>query len=117
MKKENSTNSLNQKAINATCGTAATLTVISGRWKVNILWYLLEGKKRYSELRDKLPGISERILVMKLKEMEADGLISRTVYPEVPPRVEYEMTELGMSLERMLRAIDDWGNDYRKKII
>jgi DNA-binding HxlR family transcriptional regulator len=117
MKKENSTNSLNQKVIEATCGTAVTLALISGRWKMNILWQLLEGKMRYSDLRNSIPNISERMLVMQLKEMEKDNLISRTVYPEVPPRVVYELTELGLSLEPMLKSIDDWGNEYRKKII
>lgn len=101
----------------ATCGTAVTLALISGRWKMNILWQLLEGKMRYSDLRNSISNISERMLVMQLREMEKDNLVVRTVYPEVPPRVEYELTELGLSMEPMLKSIEDWGNEYRKKIV
>lgn len=116
MKKENSTNSINQKIINATCGTAVTLALISGRWKLNILWQLLEGKLRYGDIKKRIPNISERMLAMQLKEMEADGLVTRTVYPEVPPRVDYELTDLGLSMEPMLRSIDEWGDNYREAI-
>lgn len=113
MKKENSTNSLNQRIINATCGTAVTLALISGRWKLNILWQLLEGRQRYGDIRKKIPNISERMLAMQLKGLETDGLIIRTVYPEVPPRVEYELSPLGRTMEPMLRSIDEWGNTYK----
>ena len=114
MKKENSTNAINQKVINATCGTAVTLALISGRWKLNILWQLLDGKLRYKEIRHKIPNISERMLAMQLRELENDGLVSRHVYPEVPPRVEYELTPLGRTMEPMLRSIDEWGDAYRQ---
>lgn len=116
MKKENSTNSINQKIINATCGTAVTLALISGRWKPNILWQLLEGKLRYGDIKKRIPNISERMLAMQLKEMEADGLVTRTVHAEVPPRVDYELTNLGLSMEPMLRSIDEWGDSYREAI-
>lgn len=116
MKKENSTNSINQKIINATCGTAVTLALISGRWKPNILWQLLEGKLRYGDIKKRIPNISERMLAMQLKEMEADGLVTRTVHAEVPPRVDYELTGLGLSMEPMLRSIDEWGDNYRETI-
>ena len=113
MKKENSTHSLNEKVINASCGTAVTLALISGRWKPTILWQLLEGRLRYGDIKKRIPGISERMLAMQLKSLEADGLVIRTVYPEVPPRVEYELSPLGLTMEPMLRSIDEWGDAYK----
>lgn len=115
MKKESSTNSINQRSITANCGTAVTLALISGRWKINILWLLLDGKRRYTDIRNGLPGISERMLSLQLREMEKDGLMSRTVFPEVPPRVEYELTKLGLSMQPVLQSIDDWGDMYSKE--
>lgn len=80
--------------------------------EINILSYLLnEGKLRYSELRKRLVGISERMLIAKLKELEHDKLINRIVYQQVPPKVEYELTELGRSLEEILNLMDRWGED------
>ena len=114
MKKENSTNAINQKIINATCGTAVTLALISGRWKLNILWQLLDGRLRYKEIRFRIPSISERMLAMQLRDLESDGLVNRHVFPEVPPRVEYELTPLGRTMEPMLRSIDEWGDTYRE---
>lgn len=110
MRKENSTNSINEKQLNQNCGISATLSLIGGRWKINILSYLLtEGRLRYSELRTRLVGISERMLIAKLKELEQDGLVNRIVYPQVPPKVEYELTELGLSLKTILELMDEWG--------
>lgn len=109
MRKESSTNTLNKKSINETCDLAHTISLIGGRWKPSILWRLLSGKMRYSELRKALPNVSERILVLQLRELEKDGLIKRIVYAEVPPRVEYEVTALGQSMKPMLKAILDWG--------
>lgn len=110
MRKENSTNSINEKHLNQHCGISATLSLIGGRWKINILSYLLnDGRLRYSELRARLEGISERMLIAKLKELEQDGLVSRIVYPQVPPKVEYELTELGLSLQEILELMDRWG--------
>src|SRR5690606_10237213 len=81
-----------------------------GRWKINILSYLLnEDKLRYNELRKRLVGISERMLIAKLKELEKDGLVNRIVYQQVPPKVEYELTELGTSLQEILYLMDKWG--------
>jgi DNA-binding HxlR family transcriptional regulator len=114
MRKETSTNALNEEAINAGCGVAYTLALIGGRWKPNILWRLLRGKCRYNELRRSIEGVSERILVMQLRELERDQLIKRTVYPEVPPKVEYELTTMGWSMEPMLQSISDWGEVHRK---
>ncbi|QNL49322.1 winged helix-turn-helix transcriptional regulator [Olivibacter sp. SDN3] len=117
MKKLSSTNTLNEKKINATCGMGYALSLIGGRWKSNILWRLLnEGKIRYSTLRKLIPDISERMLVAQLRELEADQLINRIIYPEVPPRVEYELTELGQSMHDMLKNISDWGEMHRNVV-
>lgn len=115
MRKKSSTNSLNEKKINASCGMGYALSLIGGRWKTNILWRLLtDGRARYSALRKAIPEISERMLVTQLRELEADQLINRIVYPEVPPRVEYELTELGRSMEPMFQSISNWGETHRK---
>jgi DNA-binding HxlR family transcriptional regulator len=92
---------------------AYTLDLIGGRWKPNILWALLDGKLRYSELKKVIPDVSERILVLQLRELEKDGLITRLVYAEVPPRVEYELTNDGQSMKPMLECISDWGDKHR----
>jgi DNA-binding HxlR family transcriptional regulator len=116
MRKESSTNALNEQKINKNCGMAYTLTLIGGRWKPTILWRLLNGKMRYSELRKSIPEASERILVLQLRELEKNGLLSRVVFPEVPPRVEYELTPLGLSMQSMLEGISDWGDSYRQQV-
>lgn len=109
-RKENSTNNINETYWKGHCGIAFTLSVIGGRWKINILSYLLhEERLRYGELRKRLVGISERMLIAKLKELEQDKLINRIVYQQVPPKVEYELTALGRSLEKILVLMDEWG--------
>ena len=115
MRKESSTNTLNRNKITSNCGMAYTLDVIGGRWKPTILWSLLNGKLRYSELKKSIPDVSERILVHQLRELEKDGLINRLVYAEVPPRVEYELTKDGASLQPMLQIISEWGDLHRPK--
>src|SRR5882757_9147714 len=116
MKKNNSTNALNQKQINETCGMAFSLTVIGGRWKPAILCRLLFGPMRYGELKKSIEGISERMLVAQLRELEKDQIVQRHVYPEVPPRVEYKLTPLGHTMKPMLDAMSDWGNMHRSKM-
>lgn len=109
MRKQSSTNTRNKNAIDAHCGMAHTLSLIGGRWKPGILMRLLEGKLRYNELRRGLAGVSERMLVLQLRELESDGLIRRIVYAEVPPRVEYELTADGRSMQALLESLSDWG--------
>jgi DNA-binding HxlR family transcriptional regulator len=116
MKKENSSNAINGRQLRGDCGTAYTLSLIGGRWKPSILWRLLDGPTRYSELKKGISGVSERVLVLQLRELERDGLISRIIYPEVPPRVEYELTALGYSMENLLQAISDWGVKHRQSV-
>ena len=99
-----------KKAIS--CPVETTLGIIGGRWKVLVLHELLGGVRRFNELDRKLPGISNRTLSRQLRELEADGVVHRKVYRQVPPKVEYRLTELGESLEPILLAMHDWGASY-----
>ncbi|MEV0609957.1 helix-turn-helix domain-containing protein [Polymorphospora rubra] len=99
------------------CGIDAAMDVVSGKWKSLILWELHNhGTRRFGELRRGLPGVSEKMLIQHLREMEEDGLISREVYREVPPRVEYALTGHGRSLNAALRALGDWGTERRERL-
>ncbi|MBE1533929.1 winged helix-turn-helix transcriptional regulator [Actinomadura algeriensis] len=94
------------------CGIDAALDVVGGKWKGLILWELDErGTRRFAELRRALPGVSEKMLTQHLREMEQDGLVHRTVYAEVPPRVEYGLTEHGRALNKALEPLGDWGRE------
>jgi DNA-binding HxlR family transcriptional regulator len=86
--------------------------VIGGKWKGVILFYLLDGPRRFSDLKRRLPDVTQRMLTLQLRELEADGVIHREVYPQVPPKVEYSLTEFGASLEPILILMRDWGSDY-----
>lgn len=116
MRKETSTNALNEKQINDTCGMAYSLSIIGGRWKPAILCRLTHSKMRYSDLKNSIASISERMLVSQLRELETDQIIKRIVYPVVPPKVEYELTALGETMKTMLQAMSDWGNMHRKAV-
>ncbi|HLR93272.1 MAG TPA: helix-turn-helix domain-containing protein [Jiangellaceae bacterium] len=92
------------------CGIDAALDVVSGKWKGLILWELdAHGTRRFAELRRGLPGVSEKMLTQHLREMEQDGLVHRMVYAEVPPRVEYSLTEHGQTLNKALEPLGAWG--------
>jgi DNA-binding HxlR family transcriptional regulator len=94
------------------CGIDAAMDVVSGKWKVLILWELNEhGVRRFAELRRGLPGVSEKMLTQHLREMEEDGLVRREVYREVPPKVEYSLTEHGRSLNAALAPLGAWGTE------
>lgn len=97
------------------CPVETTLTLISDKWKVLILRDLLTGTKRFGELKKSLGGVSQTVLTSQLRQMEASGLLTRKVYAEVPPRVEYTLTELGYSLQPVLEAMSDWGEAYKKR--
>ncbi len=97
------------------CPVETTLMLISDKWKVLILRDLLSGTKRFSELKRSIGSVSQKVLTAQLRQMEASGLLSRTVYPEVPPRVEYTLTELGHSLKPVLDAMWDWGTQYKER--
>ncbi|MBW4611347.1 MAG: helix-turn-helix transcriptional regulator [Hassallia sp. WJT32-NPBG1] len=98
------------------CSVEATLDVIGGRWKGVILFHLLEGTKRFNELQRMVKGCTQRMLTLQLRELERDGVVKRTVYAEVPPKVEYSLTEFGRSLEPILLLMRDWGDKYISKL-
>lgn len=98
------------------CPVELTLSVIGGKWNVLILRDLLPGTKRFGELRRSLGGVSQKVLTDRLREMEARSLLSRRVYAEVPPRVEYSLTDLGRSLAPVLAAMQAWGDAHRAEL-
>ena len=91
------------------CAMDITMDYIGGKWKTVVLWYLRKDRKRFSELRKLIPNITEKMLSLQLKDLENDGLVKRKVYPEVPPRVEYYLTDFGKTLLPMLEEIAKWG--------
>ena len=96
------------------CPVEATLELIGGKWKGVILFHLLQGTHRFSELKRKLPSITQRMLTKQLRELEENGLVLRRVHAEVPPRVEYSLTPLGDSLRPVVLALREWGAAYRR---
>ena len=97
------------------CPVETTLTLISDKWKVLILRDLMPGTKRFGELKKSIGHVTQKVLTTQLRQMEASGLVTRTVYAEVPPRVEYTLTELGYSLKPILDAMWAWGEEYKKQ--
>ena len=97
------------------CPVATTVALIGSKWKLLIIRNLLARPWRFNELKKALEGISQKVLTDSLRSMEADGIITRTVYPEVPPRVEYALTELGESLKPILESMRAWGEAYKAK--
>ncbi len=97
------------------CPVETTLMLIGDKWKVLVLRDLMEGTKRFGELRKSVGSVSQKVLTAQLRTMEACGLLTRTVYAEVPPRVEYTLTETGYSLKPVLDALASWGIAYKKK--
>lgn len=104
-----------QKLINElpACPVETTLMLIGNKWKVLILRDLLTGTKRFGELKKSIGSVSQKVLTAQLRDMETKGLVKRKVYAEVPPRVEYSLTELGHSLKPILDAMQNWGEDYK----
>jgi DNA-binding HxlR family transcriptional regulator len=97
------------------CPIQSIMDTIGGKWKLSILYQLFQGTKRYGEIRRLVPKATERMLTLQLRELEAAGIVLRTVYPEVPPKVEYSLTELGWSLEPVLNTMLDWSEKYSKQ--
>ncbi|MDX2185764.1 MAG: helix-turn-helix domain-containing protein [Opitutaceae bacterium] len=97
------------------CPVRAALDVVRGRWKPAILFELKDGVKRFSEISNALKGAAPQVLTMQLRQLEADGVISRAVFAEVPPRVEYQLTAVGEELRSVMDQLDSWGTDYLRR--
>lgn len=108
----------NQKTIKElpACPVETTLTLIGNKWKVLILRDLLTGTKRFGELKKSIGNVSQKVLTAQLRAMEENGLLIRTVYAEVPPRLEYTLTDLGESLKPILDAMGNWGEEYKASL-
>ena len=104
------------KAALPACPVETTLTLIGDKWKVLILRDLMPGTKRFGELKKSIGSVSQKVLTAQLRDMESNGLVTRTVYPEVPPRVEYSLTALGRSLKPILDAMWNWGESYKASV-
>lgn len=98
------------------CPVETTLMLIGDKWKVLILRDLMPGTKRFGELKKSIGNVSQKVLTAQLRDMESNGLVTRTVYPEVPPRVEYSLTALGRSLKPILDAMWNWGESYKASV-
>ncbi|WZO98602.1 helix-turn-helix domain-containing protein [Isosphaeraceae bacterium EP7] len=98
------------------CGLEAALDIIGGKWKVLVLYHLAPATRRFGELRRLVVGISEKMLIQQLREMEADGIVSRTDFKQIPPRVEYALTPFGVSLSLALRPLCEWGSLHMSRI-
>lgn len=112
-RKETSVNLENEKALEADCPFIFALSLMGKRWKPAILWKMMEGYYRFGDFKKQIPQISEKMLTQHLRELEADGLITRTIYAEMPPRVEYALTELGGSLQPILSELNHWGESTK----
>ncbi len=99
------------------CPVEATLELIGGKWKGIVLYYLLGGRLRFSELKRQVGDVTQRMLTKQLRELEASGLVNRIVYAEVPPRVEYELTREGKSLKPILASLKKWGETHALKLL
>lgn len=98
------------------CPVAVTVQIIGSKWKLLILRNLLQRPWRFNELRKSLAGVSQKVLTDSLRSMEADGIITRTVYPEVPPHVEYSLNELGESMRPIMKSMEEWGVSYKNNM-
>jgi DNA-binding HxlR family transcriptional regulator len=96
------------------CPIEASLDVIGNKWKGVILYHLMKGRKRFNELKRLIPSVSQRMLTHQLRELEQDNVIVREVYPEIPPRVEYSLSDLGKNLQPILSALEDWGRQVMR---
>ncbi|QSW90196.1 MULTISPECIES: helix-turn-helix domain-containing protein [Flavobacterium] len=116
-RKENSTNMLNESYIMESCNLTYAVCKIGGRWKLLILCKLENGKLRFGELRDQINGITERMLTLQLRELEKEALVKRTVHPEVPPRVDYELTDIAKELVPIWSQLSQWGAKHREIVL
>jgi DNA-binding HxlR family transcriptional regulator len=98
------------------CPVKATIDVIGGRWKPLILYYLVDDPKRFSELQRQIPGVTAQMLTLQLRQLEADEIIAREIYAEVPARVEYRLTAYGQTLSTLLNSMEEWGKLHLKRL-
>ncbi len=116
-RKENSTNMLNENYIVESCNLTYAVCKIGGRWKLLILCRLENGKLGFSELRNQIVGITERMLTLQLRELEKEGLVKRTVHAQVPPRVDYELTDIAQELVPIWNQLSQWGAKHKDLIL
>lgn len=112
--KETSTNFANKQALAEECGEAYATNIIGGQWALVICSWLMNGKLRFSELKKRLPNITERMLTLQLRKLEENKMLTRTVYAEVPPKVEYELTPIGYELNPIIQQMDKWAQKHKK---
>lgn len=105
-----------KKASDYECSVEAALDVIGGKWKGVILFHLLEDTQRFGELQRLIPNVTRRMLTLSLRELERDGLVHREVYKQVPPKVEYSLTEYGQTLKPVIRSLRVWGDEYIRRL-
>ncbi|PRD55978.1 winged helix-turn-helix transcriptional regulator [Sphingobacterium gobiense] len=111
--KETSTNYANKQALADECAEAYAANIIGGQWSLVICSWLLNGKLRFGELKQLLPNITERMLTLQLRKLEASHIVKRTIYAEVPPRVEYELTAIGYELKPIIKGLEEWGEKHK----
>lgn len=114
--KETSTNFANKKALSEECPEVYASNIIGGQWALALCSWLIDGKLRFGELKKRLPNITERMLTLQLRKLEENKIITRTVYAEVPPRVEYELTPIGYQLKPIIKELEKWGEEHKKII-
>jgi DNA-binding HxlR family transcriptional regulator len=112
--KTTSTNFENKNSLGSACGEIYAISIISGQWTLAICCHLANGKLRFSELRQLIPNVTERMLALQLKKMEQNKLIERSVYAEIPPKVEYQLTESGKKLKPVLEQLEKWGRMHKE---
>ncbi|NDV17480.1 transcriptional regulator [Muricauda sp. TY007] len=112
--KETSTHFENKKILEQECLEVYASNIIGGQWALSICCYLINGKHRFGELKKRLPNITERMLTLQLRKLEQNKIVKRTVYAEVPPRVEYELTTIGYELRSIIRELEKWGRKHKK---
>nr|WP_201298144.1 helix-turn-helix domain-containing protein [Nocardia sp. CY41] len=98
------------------CGMTVAIDVVGGKWKMHLMWVLGAGPQRFGRIRRLLEGVSEKVLAENLRQLEASGVVHREVYPEVPPRVEYSLTPLGVELAVALRPLEEWGDRHKTEL-
>ncbi|MBD1808060.1 winged helix-turn-helix transcriptional regulator [Microcoleus sp. FACHB-SPT15] len=106
---------MSQEQTEGTIFVQTTLKILGGKWKILILWHLKDEARRFSELKRRMPEITEKMLIQQLRELEKDGIVNRKVYSDVPPKVEYSFTNYGKSLEPVLKALCEWGQEHLER--